>query len=262
MDKNIKYLVIPDVHGRDFWMEPVKDVLENTDAHIVFLGDYLDPYPHEWDRGVDYQRLAIDRFKEIIELKKANPDRITLLIGNHDGGYCIDFNICTCRMDYRNYHEIGHLFTDNRELFQIGKRIKVGDKEFDITHAGILKGWAVSVWGKEALDPDFNVIDRLNNAWLTEDYNILDRLGDYDRHRGWGGCDHGSPIWADIRAWWIVQPEDTYRYNIVGHTMAKAAIGFSTIMNIDCQKAFYIDGEGAVREYESDEQVSIYNAVK
>ena len=60
-------------------MEPVKEVLENTGAKICFLGDYLDPYPHEWEEGVDYKRIAIDRFKEIIQLKKDHPDRITLL---------------------------------------------------------------------------------------------------------------------------------------------------------------------------------------
>lgn len=271
--KDVKYLIIPDVHARDFWVEPVYEVLKNSDAHIVFLGDYLDPYPFEWEgvrvqdengewHDVDYKRLAIERFKEIINLKKANPDRITLLLGNHDGGYCIDFNVCTCRMDHKNAFEIGHLFTDNRELFQIGKRIRVGDKEFDLTHSGILKGWAKSVWGDEANDPDFNVIDRLNNAWLIEDYTILDHLADYDNFRGWGGYEYGSPVWADIRSWWTKQPEDTYRYNIVGHTMSRAALGFSTIMNLDCQKAFYIDGEGAVREYKTDEKVKIIDTTR
>ena len=268
-----KVLIIPDVHGRDFWMEPVYDTLKNTDADIVFLGDYLDCYPHEWEdvreqdengewHDVDYKRLAIERFKEIIALKKANPDRITLLIGNHDCCYCIGTEICSCRMDSRNYREIEELFKDNRELFQIGERVKVGDKEFDLTHSGILKGWAESVWGDAADDRDFNVIDRLNNAWLTDDSEILYRLGDYDGFRGWGGYKYGSPVWSDIRSWWTVQEDDTYRYNIVGHTMLKTALGFSTIMDIDCQKAFYIDGEGTVKEYKKDEKIEICDTTR
>ena len=36
-----KILIIPDVHGRDFWIEPVKKVINNKDYFIVFLGDYL-----------------------------------------------------------------------------------------------------------------------------------------------------------------------------------------------------------------------------
>ena len=88
---NIHALLVPDVHGREFWKEPVKTVLENSEAEIIFLGDYLDPYPDEFDSdfeldykaSTDYLQTTIDNFKEIIELKKQYPDRITLLLGNH-----------------------------------------------------------------------------------------------------------------------------------------------------------------------------------
>ena len=85
----INTLIIGDVHGRDFWAEPVNKVLSDTGAHIIFLGDYLDLYPYEfdWSQDINWNMVAIDRFKNIIELKRANPDRITLLIGNHDCGY-------------------------------------------------------------------------------------------------------------------------------------------------------------------------------
>ena len=89
--KDIHTLIIGDVHGREFWKEPVKFVLENSEAEIIFLGDYLDPYPYEFDSAfeldyqanTDYLQTTIDNFKEIIELKKQYPDRITLLLGNH-----------------------------------------------------------------------------------------------------------------------------------------------------------------------------------
>lgn len=91
MDKDIKTLIVGDVHGREFWKEPVKTVLENSDAEIVFLGDYHDPYPHEFDAdweldanaNTEYLDTSISNFKKIIELKKQHPDRITLLLGNH-----------------------------------------------------------------------------------------------------------------------------------------------------------------------------------
>ena len=35
-----KILIIPDVHGRNFWKEPCN----NWKGKIVFLGDYHDPY--------------------------------------------------------------------------------------------------------------------------------------------------------------------------------------------------------------------------
>ena len=43
-----KIIVLPDIHGRKFWM----DVMDNN-CDIVFLGDYLDPYQHEGITKVD-----------------------------------------------------------------------------------------------------------------------------------------------------------------------------------------------------------------
>jgi predicted phosphodiesterase len=39
-----KLIIIPDVHGRKFWIETVEKYRNNPEYHIVFLGDYLDPY--------------------------------------------------------------------------------------------------------------------------------------------------------------------------------------------------------------------------
>ena len=42
--KDRKLIIIPDVHGRDFWRKAVED---NPGAEFIFLGDYLDPYGFE-----------------------------------------------------------------------------------------------------------------------------------------------------------------------------------------------------------------------
>lgn len=39
-----KIYVIPDIHGRDFWHDIKK--IEDYEK-IIFLGDYVDPYPHK-----------------------------------------------------------------------------------------------------------------------------------------------------------------------------------------------------------------------
>lgn len=255
MDKKIHTLIIPDVHGRTFWEEPVKQVLEETDAHIIFLGDYHDPYPYEWGKDEDYRRISIDRFKEIIELKRANPDRITLLIGNHDCGYAIGNDICSSRMDYLNKGEIEGLFFDNTQLFQLAAETDINGKHFVFSHAGILRGWAERVFGKDLVESEnFNVVDNLNNAWLVGTYGILDSLGDYDRYRGWGGYQFGSPVWSDIRSWVKTTPEETYGFNIVGHTQCEEnPVIFGTIADLDCRRAFYLDEEGNIRDYGTDD---------
>ena len=73
-------LIIPDIHGRIFWKEPCK---EFKGKHIVFLGDYLDPYKHQ----NILEKTALENFKEILEFKKNNKDLVTLLLGNHDLHY-------------------------------------------------------------------------------------------------------------------------------------------------------------------------------
>ena len=39
-----KYLIIPDIHCRKFWRESIN---EDKVDKVIFLGDYLDPYPDE-----------------------------------------------------------------------------------------------------------------------------------------------------------------------------------------------------------------------
>ena len=53
-------MVIPDVHGRYFWKEPVKKYFDTVDR-VVFLGDYLDPYEGE-------EGLADDIFENMMEI--------------------------------------------------------------------------------------------------------------------------------------------------------------------------------------------------
>ena len=71
-------IIIPDVHGRTFWRKAVKEYM--GDEPILFLGDYLDPYAYEEISPAD----AFEVFHEIMDIKKSNPEAVTLLLGNHD----------------------------------------------------------------------------------------------------------------------------------------------------------------------------------
>lgn len=254
----MKYLIIPDVHGRDFWKEPVKETLNNSDSEIIFLGDFLDCYPFEWDKHFDYKAHALENFKDIIQLKKDNPDRITLLLGNHDCEYCISTDICDCRRDRGNQKVIEELFDENKNLFQFAKEDTINGKHFIFSHAGILKGWVKGVFGTDADDEGFNIVNELNDAWTAEKYDILYSLGIYDHYRGWGGGEFGSPVWSDIRAWIDKREDDTYGYNIVGHTYCETKpIALPSIACLDCRRAFYIDDEGNIREYDDNKIIDI-----
>ena len=74
-------LIIPDIHGRLFWISATR---KYPDLPVIFLGDYLDPYTY-YEEILPSEALA--NFKEILDFKKANTERVTLLLGNHDIHY-------------------------------------------------------------------------------------------------------------------------------------------------------------------------------
>ena len=265
MNTGIKYLIIPDVHGRDFWIRPVEETLSSPAAEIVFLGDFLDPYPKEWvsdditwgEANLICRTQTLERFKRILEIKKLNEKRVTLLLGNHDCAYAIGDDICCDRIDGGERRVIiENLFLDNREEFLLAKECDIAGRHIIFSHAGILKGWADLVWGQDVVSGQtFNVVDRLNNAWITKDNDILDKLGYYDNYRGYFGYSHGSPVWSDLRSWTGVTPEETFGFNICGHTQVRRPVVLDQICGLDCRKAFYLDGEGILRHYDSGEEV-------
>ena len=117
-----KLIIIPDVHGRTFWEDAVKYSIENN-VKIVFLGDYVDSYPHEFiekmqqDPTFSHEKEVIDVLNRIIDIKHLYPDNIVLLIGNHDCGYAIGKDICQSRRDYLNANILSEIFKENWEMF-------------------------------------------------------------------------------------------------------------------------------------------------
>ena len=73
-------LVIPDIHGRTFWKEPIAH--KNDFDHIIFLGDYFDPYSNESITQQD----AIENFKKLINnfTKNKINNKINFLLNNHN----------------------------------------------------------------------------------------------------------------------------------------------------------------------------------
>ena len=61
--KNETVLIIPDVHGREFWKEGIEKRKQNE--LIIFLGDYTDPYPHE---GIKHEVIP-DMLEDILKTK-------------------------------------------------------------------------------------------------------------------------------------------------------------------------------------------------
>ena len=192
-------LVCGDIHGRRFWKEPCNN-LDKYDK-VVFLGDYLDPYGFE---GIDVEE-AIENFKEIIDLKKQNMDKVILLLGNHDLPYFSKdyFNLSSyhCRHSAIHHNEIHKLFNDNADLFQIAyvyneQTLSLKKEYNDIlfTHAGVESGWLEQI--VFCVETDINKIANTLNE-LTKSKDGLEKLHCITSERG-GRDRYGSCVWSDV----------------------------------------------------------------
>ena len=231
----MEVIIIPDVHGRNFW----KEVISLTDSvdKIIFLGDYLDPYPRE-NISKD---VTIVNFKEILNFKKDNPEKVVLLLGNHDCEYAISKKICNCRCDLTNYKEIQDLFRNNFDLFEILYKFEQRDKHYLCSHAGIADKWLNTVISKDAI---CDRIVYLQNLFAVEGYSedslLAETLAEVGIAR-WGSDPVGSIIWRDI-----TEPiSEKYGYQIFGHTQLKQnPIVTDKWACLDIREAFKLkDGE-------------------
>ena len=231
----MKLLIIPDVHGRTFWKEAVEKHGEECDK-VIFLGDYLDPYPIEFIT----RKSAIENFKEILKYKKENPDKVILLLGNHDLPY-YDRNFFTkCRYDSSNAYKIKQNFGKNRILFQLAYETDL-DKHYLFTHAGVLRSWYER---HKNLIGDFTV-ENLNR--LKTFPGGIKILCDVSRERGGIGW-IGSMVWSDIAEKGDMEDFDGI-YQVFGHSQQYShPVITQTWACLDCRKAFILDEEGGFTE--------------
>ena len=123
-----KITVISDIHGRSIWE---KIVAKEFDSDLfIFLGDYFDSFDLS---GI----TQLDNFKKIIEFKKTNLDKVTLLVGNHDYHY-----LPCCDGVYSGYqpifsYDIGTLL--NECIKENSLSMCYIHNKFLFTHAGVSK---------------------------------------------------------------------------------------------------------------------------
>lgn len=199
----MKVLTVSDIHGRSVW----KDI--NFDAYdqIVFLGDYTDSYV--FDDETVYHNLL-----NIIQLKRAQPEKFVLLIGNHDAQY-LHFPHYRCS-GFRPLAQpvISGVFDKYGRMFQIAYQVGA----YLFTHAGVSNRWlthALKKTGNETLSitPSYDLAELLND--IHQQLPFRDLLFEVGRRRG-GSDPTGGPVWADRS-----ETKNDYLagfHQVVGHT--------------------------------------------
>ena len=246
-----RILVVPDVHGRLFWKEPVKKYFDAVDR-VVFLGDYLDPYEGE-------DGLADDIFKnmmEIIELKQNNREKVVLLKGNHDQHYAserFEEQAGGSRMDQQNWNKYHQAFTDYMDVFQIAHVEFIKGITYVFTHAGLTLYWLhkvnTNIWqlpDNKVSVADEDTIIRINQL----DYKPMgqEMLSVIGRNRSWFGEKTGSVLWADIEEHAIPHAPKAYGLNkvfqVFGHSKLNKdydKLEFENFAMIDSRQCFMIE---------------------
>lgn len=206
----MKIIALGDTHGESYWEIAVED---NKDADkIVFVGDYWDSF------DVPFKEQK-ENFLKIIALKKQFPEKVVLLIGNHDFHYTDTANWYGDKYSgYQKAHffEINQLMKEHEQLFQMCYMYK----SFVFTHAGVTTLWLKRTSG--IMDPDTKLtIDTSLDEYINAVYHHNPKYFLFfgHDHSGYGEHIGQSPIW--VRPDSLMEDAySDYRY-VCGHTGVK-----------------------------------------
>jgi hypothetical protein len=213
-----KLIAFGDTHGRSKWkyiVEKEKDI-----NRIIFVGDYFDDKDGKYDPNDQ-----IENFKEIIEFKRSNPEKVILLIGNHDFHYLKGVNEEYSSYQFGNSKNINQVLQPvvDEGLLQMCYK---HDNNF-FSHAGITKTWCENC----GIDTN-NLQESVNNLFKTDITKFKFTIGDnYSRS---GNDVTQSPIW--VRPQSLVKDMVEGIVCIVGHTQVKdlTILNDDNLILIDC----------------------------
>lgn len=242
----MKTLSIGDIHGRDIWKSithgssyEFNQFMSNPNSgtypfqqydKIIFVGDYVDSFTID-------NLTILSNLNDIILFKKMVPDKVVLLLGNHDIQYFVPNQTCS---GYRGVmrNDLYSLFMDNISLFDMAFQ----HKNYLWTHAGVTEGWLnqlINILSSEMFRFKFYVDDTnpqtpsewINLAWELREPTLFNVDTDSGGVSKWAG-----PLWVRPR---ILNNYAINGFNqIVGHTpqlsVKKTSVRKGNIFYIDC----------------------------
>lgn len=223
----MKLVAIGDIHGRSIW----KDILEKEkDADkVIFIGDYFDSF----DIGVKKQ---VKNFIEILEEKEKNPDKIILLLGNHDYHYLpevVRSGNTGSGFSSTLYNRIGRRVV-NSIRSGIIQGCYIHNHKILFSHAGITKTWSTNNNLKlDTLQDSVNgLLKRDRSKFGFYHFNPNDTSMSVSDP--YGDNAYQSPIWVRPTSLYRdIMEEYTY---VIGHTRTRSGKveTFNNIYFIDC----------------------------
>lgn len=180
----IKILAVGDLHGKSCWQ-----VIDFTQYDkVVFMGDYVDSTSHS-------DGEITDNLNAVIAAKERFPEKIVLLLGNHDTQYLYypDYRCSGFRPGMQTH--LTELFNRHIHLFQIAYQVD----NYLFSHAGLSRSW---------YDRFVSLLDKIPLGEMAEGSNVATLLNGLNQtwHRGLlhevgivrgGSKEFGGVTWAD-----------------------------------------------------------------
>lgn len=255
-----RIISIGDIHGRDVWKQIIfgstltfdewKDSRINNDSNIefeafdefdkfIFIGDYVDSFNI---KGPE----IIENLNDIIFFARSFPDRVVLLLGNHDIQYIVPNQYCSGRMPEIEM-DLKGIFNKNRDLFKVahleksieiiaGKEIT---KKYLWTHAGVTEGWYTELLSlinsdgfrlKQFFNSDMEIDEVLNLSYEMQIPNLFFVDSSSGGYQQWAG-----PLWVRPR---VLNQEFIDGYNqIVGHTVQPEITEYRPYVGVESNPA-------------------------
>ena len=212
-----KIVAIGDTHGRSKWKTIIEK--EKDADKIIFIGDYFD------SKDGHSGKEQIQNFKDIIQFKKDNFDKVILLIGNHDFHYLRGVNEEYSGYQWGNSKNINKVLQPvvDEGLLQICHQ---EDKYF-FSHAGVTKTWC----DNSKIDKN-NLQESINNLFKTNIERFRFTMGD---NLSFGGNDVTQPpIW--VRPQSLVKDMVEGIVCVVGHSQVNnvTIMEDDNLILIDC----------------------------
>ena len=247
----MKVLFIGDIHTHNYMFDDIERLdKEYIFDKIIFHGDYVD----DWLAKNNESLITLDK---VINLKKSNPNKYILLLGNHELSY-LGFPCSGHRYDIEN--DISNKLKDNINYFDLYTITNIDNKEYVSTHGGItnsyihgvitrvIPGLKNSEW-KQGLD--------VMNKYKKDSLNLLTYVSAL---RG-GYHEYSSMVWCDKREHEFFSSLEKYFIpnQIIGHTPV------STISYISSEDSmlYFIDTHSTYRDGRNigDKSYLIYDEV-
>lgn len=244
-----KVLLIPDIHGRDFW----KKACNEWKGEIIFLGDFFDPYPQE---GIEN---PLDNALEAIDFIYNNKDRCTVMLANHDGHYILPDFVQSSRYSYGN----AELYKEQLKRIEDVTKGALIKGDIIFSHAGITEIWAENFLADYMEYHNMNDVNDvvLETAEILQDTRISDYNDSYIQalsmigpaRGGYNSC--GSCVWADISEHFTrklsgFSPKQYSKFQVFGHTQLKHELIQEHWACLDCRKSFIVNTDTKeIKEY-------------